>query len=87
MHSPEHVHVLWEMVLRAKETPWQGPGSVQLVADFIHFFNERTQLILTTSNSGGDGLVSTAAQVRSTLALPKKILLKCISSRPAVFLV
>lgn len=65
MPSPEHVHVLWEMVLRAKETPWQGPGSEQLVTDFLHFFNERTQLILTTANFGGDGLVSTAAQASS----------------------
>lgn len=69
MHSPAHIQVLWEMVVRGKGTPWQGPGSEQLVADFVHFFSQYTQPILATTNFEHPGLVSTAAQVRSALHL------------------
>ncbi|KAL4069966.1 hypothetical protein V8B97DRAFT_569552 [Scleroderma yunnanense] len=65
MHLPEHIHVLWEMVVCGKGTPWQGPGSEQLVADFVHFFNQRTQSILSIASSGHPQLVSAGGQANS----------------------
>lgn len=52
MCSLEHIHVLLEMIVRGKESLWQGPESSQLVTGFTHLFTKRTDTILRAANTG-----------------------------------
>ncbi|KAI6042666.1 hypothetical protein EDC04DRAFT_910583 [Pisolithus marmoratus] len=59
MCSLEHIHVLWEMVVRGRESLWQGPKSSQLVTDFTHLFAKRTETILRAANIGPPTMIAT----------------------------
>lgn len=59
MYSLEHIHVLWEMIVRGKESLWQGPKSSQLVTGFTHLFTKRTDTILRAANVGPPTMVAT----------------------------
>lgn len=58
MCSLEHIHVLWEMIVRGKESLWQGPQSSQLVTGFTHLFTKRTDTILRAANTGPPRMVA-----------------------------
>lgn len=59
MCSLEHIHILWEMVSRGKESLWQGSKSSQLVTAFTSLFARRTETILRATNTGPPAMVAT----------------------------
>jgi hypothetical protein len=64
MCSVEHVYVLQNMVISAKETLWHGPDSQKLTKHFIATFAQRTSSLPDHASFGPPVSIATIVKVR-----------------------